>query len=61
MRSDGLNQLRKHGVAVYIKNCIKLTVVSCDVANVLTIPMFEFDIYILNVYIPPSYNSVENL
>ena len=39
-RSDSPSQLRKHGVAVYIRNCIKFTVVSCDVDDILIIHFF---------------------
>ena len=47
-------------MAVYIRNCIKFTGVSCDVANVLVI-LLEFNVYVVNVYRPPSHNSDENL
>ena len=61
VRSDSPSQRRKHGMAVYIRNCIKFTVVSCNVDNMLIIHLIEFNVYVVNVYRPPSYTSEENL
>ena len=50
----------KHGGAVYIRNCIKFTVFSCNVDNMLIFHYFEFNIHVVDVYRPSSYNSDEN-
>ena len=47
VRSDSPSQLRKHGMAV----------VTCDVANVLIIHLFELGVYTVNVYMTQSYNN----
>ena len=60
VRSDSPSQIKKHGVAVYIRSSFKYNVISCDVPNVLIIFLCGFNVYVVNVYRPPSYNGEEN-
>ena len=60
LRCDSKDGIRKHGVAFYIKEGIKYSLVDCNINNVLVLNLYEYNFYIVNVYRPPSNTSSEN-
>ena len=59
-RSDSPSLTRKHGVAVYVHNDLKFEIVDCYVDNVLVIYLCDYDLYVVNVYRPPSNSLQDN-
>ena len=60
IRKDDPSNIRKHGVAIYIRNNLKFVEITCDIKNVLIVKLLEQDIYIVILYRPPSYSLEEN-
>ena len=52
-RSDNPNLIEKHGAAVYIREDIRYTPITCPVNNVVAILLNDYDTYVLTVYQPP--------
>ena len=59
-RADSPSQTRIHGVAVFIKNSIKFSEIPCPMKNVVISHLIDFNLYVITVYRPPSYNPNEN-
>ena len=59
-RSDSTENLRKHGVAFYIRNGIKYSVIAGTPNNTIVVYLSDFDFYIVNVYMPPSNTLTDN-
>ena len=57
VRRDSPSNVRKHGIAIYIRQCIKFIEVPCNIDNTVIIKLTEQDVYILFVYRPPSNNA----
>ena len=60
VRLDNPGPVRKHGVAIYVKSDLKFEVISCSLINLLILYFEMFDIYVVIVYRPPSYDDVQN-
>ena len=62
IRRDDPSNIRKHGVAMYVKDNLKYVEVPCNMKNVVIIKLVDQDIFILSVYRPPgsSYSNGEN-
>ena len=60
-RGDVAGNVRKHGAALYISDGLKQVQVDVLLPNVAVVQLVDFDLYVLSVYRPPSYNSAENL
>ena len=61
VRCDNPSLVKKHGVAIYIRNSINYLNVPSGVNNLAVIFLVDFGIYVVTVYRPPSYNNVENV
>ena len=59
-RKDNPSLIEKHGVAVYIREDIRYSPITCPVNNVVAILLNDYDTYVLTVYRPPSYSAPEN-
>ena len=59
LRGDDPTPIRKHGVAVYIRDGIKYEEVLND-KNIVVLKLPDHDIYIATIYRPPSYSPEEN-
>ena len=59
-RSDSAENVRKHGVAFYVRHGIKYNVVDNTPNNCIILKLIDFDLYVLNVYRPPSSSSNDN-
>ena len=59
-RADSPEARRKHGVAFYIKNCLSYKIVETQVSNIIIIHLTKYDIYLVNVYRPPSSSPHQN-
>ena len=59
-RSDSEDSVRKHGVAFYMAGNIKYNVVEETPNNTLVIYLLEYDVYMLNIYRPPSNSDAQN-
>ena len=61
VRCDNPSLVKKHGVAIYIRNSINYLNVPSGVNNLAVIFLVDFGIYVVTVYRPPSYNNDENV
>ena len=59
-RNDSPSGLPKHGVGLYIRDNIVVGKIFTDHQNTLALHLPEFNVYVLNIYRPPSYSSLEN-
>ena len=60
VRRDGAGDARKHGVCLYISNSVKYISVDVPCHNLVAVHLFDFDIYVVVAYRPPSYTEMEN-
>ena len=60
VRNDSPDGVRKHGVALYIKNSLRYTCIDCPVKNCVVVYLLHYNVYLITVYRPPSYNDSEN-
>ena len=58
LRCDSPSQRKKHGVAAYICNMCKYEVVDCSLENILIVYLFEYGIFVITVYRPPSNSEM---
>ena len=58
-RGDTDNQVRKHGVGLYIKCNLKFIEVDVDIPNVAAVLLCDWDLNILAVYHLVSYRAEE--
>ena len=61
VRSDNPSLVKKHGVAIYIRNSINYLNIPSGFKNLAVVFLVDFGIYIMTVYRPPSYNTDENV
>ena len=47
-------------IAVYIKKNISFDVVTCPIPNAVVIYLLSFNVYVISMYRPPSYNSEQD-
>ena len=59
MRADSLSDLRKHGIAMYIKNYFKYEILQVDVSNVVA-NFISYGFNVVTVYSPPSNSTYIN-
>ena len=59
-RSDCPDNTRKHGVALYINQKVKYTVLPCETPNTITIHLSELDTNLVGVYRPPSNLQIQD-
>ena len=59
-RKDSPSGIRKHGVAVYVKNGIKFSEVDIDAPNTICIHLTDKNIFCAIIYRPPSSSIPEN-
>ena len=55
VRRDSPDNIRKHGVAVYLKLGLKFEVVQCRVNKSVTVYLSDFDFYVMNLHCVPRY------
>ena len=60
VRTDTTGSTMKHGVCIYVKNCISFYSVVSSVANLHCIKLSAYDIYVILVYRPPSNTLQQN-
>ena len=60
MRKDSPSGIRKHGVALYYKNSIKIVEVPVPIPNILCVHLIDFNLFCLVVYRPPTQPTQEN-
>ena len=60
VRCDNPGNVRKHGVAVYVRNNMKYITVLCYLINVVIICLCVLFIYVITAYRSPSYSDDEN-
>ena len=60
IRADSPDSVRKHGVFVCGKKNIFFDVVSCPVPKAVVIYLLAFNVYVISIYRPPSYNSEQD-
>ena len=60
-RNDISGDVHKHGVCLYIHNSITCLHVDNVVPNVCSVYLSEYNVYILVIYRPPSYNFLDNI
>lgn len=60
VRKDNPSRVRKHGVAVYVRNGLKYEEIACDLKNVVVIRLSDQDVHIVTIYRPPSYDAEDN-
>ena len=59
-RNDSPSGLPKHGVGLYIRDNIVVGKIFTDHQNTLALHLPEYNVYVLNIYRPPSYSSLES-
>ena len=59
-RGDVAGNVRKHGAALYISDGLKHIQVDVTLPNIAVVQLVDFDLYVLSIYIPPSYSTTEN-
>lgn len=60
LRNDVTGTVCKHGVCAYIHKDILVDQVTTPMKNVLCFRLSKFNVYVVIVYRPPSYNDVQN-
>ena len=60
-RGDCFGEVRKHGTGIYVKNSIRVVQIDVSVPNVAVIHILSYDLYVISVYRPPSYDADQNL
>ena len=60
VRGDTDSDSRKHGVALYVSNEVKYLTMEVDLPNVAAVCLSEYNVYVVAVYRPPSYDVVQN-
>ena len=60
VRCDSSENTRKHGVAAYVNKSCKYVKVQCDLNNALVLHLLSFDVYLITIYRPPSYDDVDD-
>ena len=60
-RADSPSNLRKHGIAMYIKNDLKYEILQVDVPNVVVINFISYGLNVMTVYRPPYYTAYEKI
>ena len=60
IRHDTLGGTPKHGVCMYMHESLKFDCVESPCPNCLSVRLSDFNIYVITVYRPPSYSSIEN-
>ena len=58
--NDTEGTFAKHGVCIYVNNCVKFDVIVTNCANCVAIHLPDLDLYIVAIYRPPSSTPVEN-
>ena len=61
IRGDSPSGIRKHGVAVYIRQSLKYEVIPSNVPNLICLYLTDFRVFVIALYRPPSYSHDENL
>ena len=61
IRGDSPSGIRKHGVALYIRNGIKYELIGGSPPNMLCIALVDYNILFFVIYRPPSNSNSENL
>ena len=59
-RCDVEGTVRKHGVGLYLADGLDAASVDINVPNVLVVHLLAWDLYVIVVYRPPSYDEQEN-
>ena len=59
-RGDVTGTIRKHGAAIYVRSDIKHVQIEVSLPNLSVLHLIDFDIYVVSVYRPPSYENSEN-
>lgn len=60
VRGDTDSSVRKHGVCLYIRGGIRFVEVVLEFPNVVAVHLVDFDIYVLALYRPPSFDDAQN-
>ena len=60
IRNDVFGTVSKHGVCAYVDKDILVDQVTSPMSNVLCFRLSEFNVFIVVVYRPPSYNEAQN-
>ena len=60
LRADSPSGIKKHGVAVYIREYINYIKIDVCVSNVIVVYLCSYDLYIVTIYRPPSFSLIEN-
>jgi hypothetical protein len=60
VRGDTNSLVRKHGVCIYIRDCLGFEEVAVAGPNVAAVHLVQYDLWILSVYRPPSYGGDDN-
>jgi hypothetical protein len=56
--TDG--SVRKHGICSYVRDGLLIEEVAFECPNVAAVHVSQFELWILSVYHPPSYNHIQN-
>ena len=60
-RGDTLGEVRKHGAGLYVANGISAVALQLELGNVAGVHLLNYDLYVICVYRPPSYDTEQNL
>ena len=60
VRKDSPSGVRKHGVAVYIRNGLKFEEIPTNLDNAIILKLHEQNMYVITIYRPPSYDTATN-
>ena len=61
IRSDSPSGIRKHGVALYVKEGIKYELIEGSPPNMLCISLVDYNVLFFEIYRPPSNSTSDNL
>lgn len=59
-RHDVVGDRPKHGVCLYIKSTLKYVIINIHIPNIIVVHLPDFELYIINVYRPPSNTQAQN-